>query len=69
MICMEIKETIEAQRGDTHFNVENPSWVKNHGGTEAKSTMRNVYMSRSYNMAFGFEISPCKNARDKKLHY
>ena len=52
MICMEIKETIEAQRGDTHFNVENPSWVKNHGGTEAKSTMRNVYMSRSYNMTF-----------------
>jgi hypothetical protein len=32
------------------FNVENPNWVKNHGGTEAKSTMRVfVYIRSCYN--------------------
>jgi hypothetical protein len=28
----------------THlFNVENPNWEKNHGGTEAKFTIRKLY--------------------------
>ena len=65
MICMEIKETIEAQRGDTHFNVENPNRVKNHGGAEAQSIMRNVYMWGEYNKSSTQDKPSDKCSRQK----